>query len=75
MYSQLPKTAEAQIIGKQVLRSGTSIGAYYRESCRAKSDAESLQQRPGQSANFAKARFSQSGSASKSCSCLSFDYV
>lgn len=40
MYSALPKTTEAQVIGKQVLRSGTSIGANYREAYRARSDAE-----------------------------------
>jgi len=28
------------VIGNQVLRSGTSIGAHYREGCRAKSDAD-----------------------------------
>jgi four helix bundle protein len=27
-------------LGKQVLRSGTSVGAHYREACRAKSDAD-----------------------------------
>jgi four helix bundle protein len=27
MYSGLPKSTEAQILGKQVLRSGTSVGA------------------------------------------------
>ena len=40
MYSALPKSAEAQILGKQVLRSGTSVGANYREACRARSKAE-----------------------------------
>ena len=40
MYVRLPKTTEAQVIGKQVLRSGTSIGAHYREGHRAKSDAD-----------------------------------
>jgi four helix bundle protein len=40
LYSSLPKTIEAQIIGKQVLRSGTSVGAHYREAYRAKSDAD-----------------------------------
>lgn len=34
------KTIEAQVIGKQVLRSGTSVGAHYREARRAKSDAD-----------------------------------
>jgi len=40
LYVALPKRAEAQVIGKQVLRSGTSVGAHYRESRRARSDAE-----------------------------------
>lgn len=40
LYSSLPKTTEAQILGKQVLRSGTSVGAQYREGHRAKSDAD-----------------------------------
>jgi len=30
----------AQVLGKQVLRSGTSVGAQYREAQRAKSDAD-----------------------------------
>lgn len=40
LYTSLPKTVEAQVLGKQVLRSGTSIGAHYREGHRAKSDAD-----------------------------------
>lgn len=40
LYSSLPKSTEAQVIGKQVLRSGTSVGAHYREAKRARSDAE-----------------------------------
>jgi four helix bundle protein len=40
LYTSLPKTTEAQVIGKQVLRSGTSAGAHYREAQRAKSDAD-----------------------------------
>ena len=40
LYSALPKTTEAQIIGKQVLRSGTSVGAHVREGKRSRSDAE-----------------------------------
>ena len=40
MFSSLPKTTEAQILGKQVLRSGTSIGANYREAYRGRSKAE-----------------------------------
>jgi len=40
MYSALPNTGIAQVIGKQVLRSGTSAGAHYREACRSRSTAE-----------------------------------
>ena len=40
MFSGLPKSTEAQILGKQVLRSGTSVGANYREAYRARSKAE-----------------------------------
>ena len=37
LYSALPRTTEAQTLGKQLLRSGTSVGAHYREAKRAKS--------------------------------------
>lgn len=40
MFSTLPKSTEAQVLGKQVLRSGTSIGANYREAYRGRSKAE-----------------------------------
>jgi four helix bundle protein len=40
MYFALPKTGAAQIIGMQVLKSGTSVGAHYREACRSRSTAE-----------------------------------
>ena len=40
LYVSLPKTTEAQVIGKQVLRSGTSVGAHVREGKRSRSDAE-----------------------------------
>lgn len=40
LYSTLPKTVEGQILGKQLLRSGTSVGAHYREAIRARSTAE-----------------------------------
>lgn len=40
LYSALPKTTEAQVIGKQLLRSGTSVGAHYRKGTRARSNAE-----------------------------------
>jgi len=40
LYAVLPKTTEAQILGKQVLRAGTSAGAHYREAARSRSSAE-----------------------------------
>ena len=40
LYAALPKSTEAQVLGKQVLRSGTSVGANYREANRARSKPE-----------------------------------
>ena len=40
MFTALPKAIEAQVIGRQVLRSGTSVGANYREAYRSRSRAE-----------------------------------
>ena len=40
LYQALPKRDEARGIGKQVLRSGTSVAANYRAVCRARSKAE-----------------------------------
>jgi four helix bundle protein len=40
LFQTLPKTEEARILGKQFLRSATSVGANYRAVCRARSKAE-----------------------------------
>lgn len=40
LFQALPKTEEAKIIGRQLLRSATSVAANYRASCRARSDRE-----------------------------------
>lgn len=40
MFTALPRSEEARVLGKQVLRSGTSVAAVYREASRARSDAE-----------------------------------
>jgi four helix bundle protein len=40
MVQALPKTETSKVIGRQVLRSGTSVGANYRAACRAKSRAD-----------------------------------
>ncbi|MDR3406167.1 MAG: four helix bundle protein [Chthoniobacter sp.] len=40
MFTALPKSEEARVLGRQVLRSGTSVGANYREAQRSRSKAE-----------------------------------
>ncbi len=47
LYSVLPKRVEATIIGKQLLRSGTSVGAQYCEACRSKSNADFISKLEG----------------------------
>ena len=40
LFSSLDKSAVAQTLGRQMLRSGTSVGAHYREAYRGRSVAE-----------------------------------
>jgi four helix bundle protein len=40
LFGSLPKATESQVLGKQLLRSGTSVGANYREAYRARSKSE-----------------------------------
>jgi four helix bundle protein len=40
LVDRLPKTRVADVIGRQLARSGTSVGANYRAACRARSAAE-----------------------------------
>ncbi len=40
LVESLPKGRTEDVIGKQLLRSGTSVGANYRAACRAKSTAD-----------------------------------
>jgi len=47
LYSSLPTNTEAQVLGKQLLRSGTSVGAHYREAIRARSKAEFISKLEG----------------------------
>jgi len=47
LYQALPNNGEAQVLGKQILRSGTSVGAQYREACRAKSPADFINKMEG----------------------------
>jgi four helix bundle protein len=39
-FGKLPRSEEARVLGRQLLRSGTSVAANYRPVCRAKSDAD-----------------------------------
>jgi four helix bundle protein len=47
LFGAVPKTIEAQVLGKQLLRSGTSVGAHYREATRARSNAEFISKLEG----------------------------
>jgi four helix bundle protein len=40
LFQVLPNRSDAQVLGKQVLRSGTSVAANYRAACRARSKPE-----------------------------------
>jgi four helix bundle protein len=42
LFRALPRAPEAQVMGRQLLRSGTSVAANYRAVCRARSKAEFL---------------------------------
>jgi four helix bundle protein len=48
LYRALPRRdGVADILGKQLLRSGTSVAAHYREACRAKSDLDFISKLEG----------------------------
>ena len=40
LFRSLPRSPDAQTLGKQLLRSGTSVAANYRAVCRSRSRAE-----------------------------------
>ncbi len=42
LVESLPKSMTANVIGRQLLRSATSVGANYRAACRAKSVADMI---------------------------------
>ena len=42
MVETLPKGMTASVIGRQILRSATSVGANYRAACRARSTADMI---------------------------------
>ena len=47
LYRDLPDSWESRIIGRQVFRSGTSVGAQYHEAFRAKSDPDLISKLQG----------------------------
>ena len=48
LYRALPKgDGVAEVLGKQLLRSATSVAAHYREACRAKSDLDFISKLEG----------------------------
>ena len=47
LYGAMPKRTESQVIGKQMLRSGTSVGAHYREAMQVRSTAEYISKLEG----------------------------
>ena len=40
LVTSLPQARIADVLGRQLLRSGTSVGANYRAACRARSNAD-----------------------------------
>jgi len=42
LFRVLPYRTDSQVLGKQLLRAGTSVAANYRAACRARSRAESI---------------------------------
>jgi four helix bundle protein len=40
LFRSLPNSAEARVVGQQLLRSGTSVAANYRAVCKARSRAD-----------------------------------
>jgi four helix bundle protein len=47
LASALPKTAVGNVINYQILKSGTSVGAHYREASRSRSTAEFISKMEG----------------------------
>jgi four helix bundle protein len=47
LYAALPNSVVGQVLGRQLLRSGTSVGAHYREGYRARSTAEFISKLEG----------------------------
>ena len=57
LYAQLPKSTVAQVLGRQLLRSGTSVGAQYREGMRAKSISDFISKIEGSLQEIEETRY------------------
>ena len=57
LYAQLPKSTVAQVLGRKVLRSGTSVGAQDREAMRAKSIADFISKIEGSLQEIEETRY------------------
>jgi four helix bundle protein len=57
LYAALPKSTVAQVLGKQLLRSGTSVGAHYREGTRSRSNAEFVSKLEGALQELEESRY------------------
>jgi len=57
LVSSLPDTMEAQVLDKQLLRCGTSLGAHYHESQRARSKTEFIAKIEGGLQELEEARY------------------
>jgi four helix bundle protein len=42
LVEKMPRSISADVLARQIVRSGTSIGANYRSACRAKSTADMI---------------------------------
>ena len=47
LFSRLGRSTVTDVLGRQMLRSATSVGAHYREGCRARSNAEFISKLEG----------------------------
>jgi four helix bundle protein len=57
LYAALPKSTVAQVLGKQLLRAGTSVGAHYREGTRSRSNAEFVSKLEGALQELEESRY------------------
>ena len=57
LFSKLTMSVAAQVLGRQLLRSGTSVGAQYREAKRAKSTADFISKIEGSLQELEETRY------------------